>query len=261
MMSKVTTFSHEDILECHRHAVMAQAAYLDGKEAKPRFKALNWSTHKFLDHDGAQCHIVSNKTEVAVAFRGTEPAEFSDLLADLNAWPDKPMIGHGKVHNGFQNELEKLWPMILEGLTPHLGKKLTLCGHSLGGAMATVAASRFSMDIGVDTLFTYGSPRTGTSDFVKAFKHVPHFRFVNNNDIVPTVPLAIMGYRHHCGPMYIDFKGNVHAGLSWGARFRDKMKGRWAALKKGQPFDNFFDHSSNYYAQYTGEEADVRRNV
>ena len=260
-MAKTIVFDHDDIIECHRHAVAAQVAYLDGKEAKPEFKKLGFTGHKFIEHDGAQCHVVWNKKETCVAFRGTEPSEFSDLLADLNAWPDEPMIGEGKVHNGFQNELEKLWPAVTKELTPHLGKKLTLCGHSLGGAMATVAASRFSMDIGVDTLFTYGSPRTGTSDFVKAFKDVRHFRFVNNNDIVPTVPLAIMGYRHHCGPMYIDFHGNVHGNLSWGQRMKDKIKGRWNALKKGQPFDNFFDHSSSYYSQYTGEEADVSRNV
>lgn len=260
-MKKVTQYSHEDILESHRHAVMAQTAYLDGKEAKPHFKSLGWTGHKFIDIDGAQCHVVWNKKEVAIAFRGTEPSEFTDILADLNAWPDEPLIGHGKVHNGFQNELEKLWVDVIKALTPHLGKKLTLCGHSLGGAMATVAASRFSMDISIDCLFTYGSPRTGTADFVKAFAQVKHFRFVNNNDIVPTVPLALMGYRHHCPPMYIDFNGHIHGNLSWGARMRDKLKGRWAALKKGQPFDNFFDHSSAYYSQYTGEEADVSGNV
>jgi len=260
-VNKKIDFCHEDVVECHRHAVMAQEAYLDGPEAKPKFKKLGWTGHKFIDIDGAQCHVVWNKDEVAIAFRGTEPSEFTDILADLNAWPDEPMIGHGKVHNGFQNELEKLWPVITREITPHLGKKLTLCGHSLGGAMATVAASRFSMDINVNCLFTYGSPRTGTKAFVKAFEHVKHFRFVNNNDIVPTVPLALMGYRHHCGPMYIDFHGNIHANLTWWARFRDKMKGRWAALKKGQPFDNFFDHSSAYYSQYTGEEVDVNRNV
>jgi hypothetical protein len=42
---------------------------------------------------------------------------------------------------------------------------------------------------------------------------------------------------------------------------KDKIKGRWNALKKGQPFDNFFDHSSSYYSQYTGEEANASRDV
>lgn len=260
-MSHKIDFSHEDLVESHRHAVMAQTAYMDGKEAKPIFKTLGWTGHKFLDNDGAQCHIVWNKNEVAVAFRGTEPTEISDVLADLNAWPDDPMIGHGKVHNGFQNELEKLWGDVTKSVTPHLGKKLTICGHSLGGAMATIAASRFSMDLEVHTLFTYGSPRTGTQDFIDAFKHVRHFRFVNNNDIVPTVPLWLMGYRHHSTPMYIDFHGNIHAGLSWTQRMKDKLKGRWTALKNGKVFDNVYDHSMAYYAQYTGEEADASRNV
>ena len=261
MSHKKIEFCHEDLIESHRHAVMAQTAYMDGKEAKAIFKTLGWTGHKFFDHDGAQAHVVWNKKEVAVCFRGTEPTEISDILADLNAWPDKAMVGDGLVHNGFQNELEKLWVDITKELTPHLSKKLTICGHSLGGAMATICASRLQMDIDVHCLYTYGSPRTGTSDYIKKFEHVRHFRFVNNNDIVPTVPLWLMGYRHHSDPMYIDFNGMIHAKMPYWQRLKDKLKGRWRALKKGQVFDNVYDHSMQYYAQYTGEEADVRRDV
>jgi hypothetical protein len=37
-------------------------------------------------------------------------------------------------------------------------------------------------------------------------------------------------------------------GDSYWQRFKDKMRGRWAALKKWQFFDGFKDHSSSRYS-------------
>ena len=87
---------------------MAELAYLDGKEAKPKMKALGYTGHKFFENDGAQCHAVWTKEEYVLAFRGTEPSELSDVLADLNAIPRGAMT-HGLVHSGFRNECDKLW--------------------------------------------------------------------------------------------------------------------------------------------------------
>jgi triacylglycerol lipase len=233
---------------CHLMAKMAQNAYLDGDEARPRFKSLGFNNHKFIDIDGAQCHIVWNKDTYVICFRGTEPSEFSDITADLNAFPDKAQNGHGLVHNGFQEEVNKLW----DSITPHLdkakGKNFFITGHSLGGAMATIATSRLADS--VTALYTYGSPRAGTKSFVKSFAHIPHYRHVNNNDIVPKVPFAIMGYRHHCAPRYINYYGNIRPSTYW-QRVKDQWRGRWQALRKGVPFDGAYDHSMVYYVKYT----------
>lgn len=231
----------------HVMAHMANLAYKD--KAKTDYKKLGYSNHKFIDIDGAQCHIVWNKAEMVICFRGTEPKEFSDIKADLNAWPDDAQIG-GKVHNGFQNELEKLWEAVSEVVDTKLSKrKLFITGHSLGAAMATVAASRLIPD----ALFTFGSPRVGNTAFVhssKAFSEIEHHRFVNNNDLVTCVPFALMGYRHHGTLHYINFYGNIRKCTYW-QRVKDKWRGRWQALKKGMPFDGAYDHSMEYYVNYT----------
>ena len=127
----------DHIEKCSLMAKLAGIAYEDGPAAKPKFRKLGFTKHKFFEHDGAQCHAVSNKDMYVLCFRGTEPKEFSDIKADLNAWPDKAQAG-GRVHNGFQNETEKLW----EQLVAHKEKtfilksqKFFICGHSLGGAM------------------------------------------------------------------------------------------------------------------------------
>lgn len=229
------------IENCARMAKAAEAAYLDGPEAKPVYKQMGYTTHKFIDIDGAQCHIVSNKEEIVICFRGTEPDELSDVLADLNAWPDKAYNGHGLVHNGFQEEVNKVWPKIETSLKMMKAKdkKLFICGHSLGGAMATIATSRLD---NVDALYTYGSPRVGTRKWVNSIK-TPHFRHVNNNDIVTKVPLAIMGYKHHGTLRYINFYGKIRKLTFWQA-VKDKFRGYRSGL-----LDGAMDHGMANYVK------------
>ena len=91
------------IEHCSLMAKLAGIAYEDGPEAKPKYRKLGFTKHAFIEKDGAQCHAIVNKNMYVLCFRGTEPDEFSDIKADLNAWPDKAQAG-GRVHNGFQNE-------------------------------------------------------------------------------------------------------------------------------------------------------------
>ena len=130
-------------------------------------------------------------------------------------------------------------------------KDISICGHSLGGAMAHLFALYFaeykSQRV---TLYTYGSPRVGGWTFNRLMKqnNIEHHRFRNNNDIVPTVPFAILGYKHYGTLHYINYYGNVRKATFW-QRLKDKFRGRWKALQKGQPFDGIFDHSIGLYKQ------------
>lgn len=78
---------------------------------------------------------------------------------------------------------------------------VTICGHSLGGALATLLA----LDVAVNTpffpaVFTYASPRTGDSQFVAVYNHaVPNTtRIANRVDLVPKLPLPPL-YEHVLG--------------------------------------------------------------
>lgn len=234
------------IHRCHEMAEHAQAAYLD--DASEHFKKYGKVKYEFIEDDGAQCHIAWDKDEIILAFRGTEPDEFSDIKADLNALPDRANNGHGLVHNGFQEEVNKVWDEVMKVLNKELkNRRLYICGHSLGGAMATIATSRLTGK--VTCLYTYGSPRAGTRSFVKSF-NTPHYRHVNNNDIVPKVPFAFLGYRHHGTLRYINFYGNIRK-MSYWQRIKDGWRGRLAAFKKKVPFDGAYDHGMDYYVEYT----------
>jgi hypothetical protein len=79
---------------------------------------------------------------------------------------------------------------------------LTICGHSLGGALATllaldVAANTTTPAFKNPTVYTYASPRTGDPSFANVYNHVvpQTFRIANRVDLVPKLPLPPL-YEH-----------------------------------------------------------------
>ena len=67
-----------------------------------------------------------------------------DIKADLNAFKRRGRYKHGYVHSGFQGELDKIWDELDTELSVLEDRNIHVTGHSLGGAMATLAAKRIS---------------------------------------------------------------------------------------------------------------------
>ena len=240
MSIKDFTFNERSLL----FAKLAQIAYLKPEDATKQVKKLGFTTVEFYNIDGAQAYRFMNKHDLVIACRGTEPTEYNDIKADANALP---VIAEtvSRVHRGFKQEVDELWPLVLEDLKRKANdkKEIWFCGHSLGAAMATIMASRCHLypDVEpVQELYTFGSPRVGWPEYVKSLG-VTHHRWVNNNDIVTRVPLWLMGYRHH---------GNIHYITSGGKigkpSFIDWCKGMWQGIKN-KKFDNIADHDITAY--------------
>ena len=231
-------------------AKLASIAYCNEKDAKSQVKKLGFTTVEFYNKDGAQAYRFMNKDDIVIACRGTQPSEFNDIKADLKAMPVMAETV-SRVHRGFKAEVDELWPMVCDDLvrTQNRDKKVWFCGHSLGAAMATIMASRCMFYASVpdpEELYTYGSPRVGWRNYVNSLG-VVHHRWVNNNDVVTQVPLAIMGYVHHGTEHYMNAYGNVRKMTAW-QRVKDRWRGMWMGIKKGS-IDNFSDHSmTNYVA-------------
>ena len=218
-------------------SAISMLAYRDPDKCKQYWDRLGYKA-TFLDHDGAQCYVLEHDDHIVVAFRGTEPKQASDIKADLSfrkTWHK----GYGKVHRGFMIEVWKL----ADDLTTHVyqtKKQVYVCGHSLGGAMATLAASRCTTR-NLEEVFTYGAPRVGNGRFARSLRYT-NTRIQNNNDIICRVPSKLFGYRHYSGPTYINHYGNIRKLTRW-QKLKDMFRGRWAAIKKFQ----FFDLSNHQY--------------
>lgn len=225
-------------------ATLAKIAYMTQADSKPAVHELGYTKSILIDHKGAECLIVENSERVVLCFRGTEPKEFSDIKADLKAWKRESET-EGMVHAGFHEYLERIWEQVLAyASTPARKKKaLYICGHSLGGAMATLASSR--LQDRVVACYTYGSPRAGGKVW-HANCSFKHYRHVNNNDVVPRVPFWIMGFRHYGELVYINYYGNIRKLTPW-QKFKDSWRGRFRAWSKLELFDGARDHSMDAY--------------
>jgi pimeloyl-ACP methyl ester carboxylesterase len=152
-----------------------------------------------------------------------------DIVNDIKADADIRLVDSGKkgkVHKGFSDALDEVWQdlhVYVKGLQNE-GRTVWITGHSLGAALATLAAYRYE---DVQGLYTFGSPRVGNEDFVKDF-HVTAYRFENNNDIVCKVPPPLPGLYAHIGKLkYIDNKGRIHDDISLWKRWKDAVEGRF----------------------------------
>jgi hypothetical protein len=138
-----------------------------------------------FDNGGTQAYLATRDTDrmAVLAFRGTEK-DYRDIKTDLNARFYRS--GTTKTHSGFLDAFKLVEPAIRQALDELDGYKLYLTGHSLGGALALIAARRLACDE-VAACYTFGSPKVGNEEFGDAIK-VPIYRVVNAADSVPSLP-------------------------------------------------------------------------
>jgi len=145
---------------------------------------------------------------VVLAFRGTKNVK--NCLTDA----ETPLVRHppypGRVHRGFAEAVEQVWPDVRRLLgTPSQKLSVWITGHSLGGAMATLASIRLASEgHAVRAVYTYGSPRVGNRLFRDAYPLVENYRFVNDNDLVPHLPF-LWCYKHVGQLKLFDNEGNL----------------------------------------------------
>ncbi len=192
----------------------ATLAYADEPFARPRFEQAGFSDVRYFSGNSTDCFVVNNAACIWVIFRGTEIRKrpnaddyehiLADIKADCNILPLPVKEGVGTVHKGFHDALDEVWQELHESINLlHAdGRTLWFTGHSLGAALATLAAARYGQAEGV---YTFGSPRVGDAAFRDQYP-APIYRVVNGHDVVTTVPLPPL-YRHIGELWYISSTG------------------------------------------------------
>ena len=251
----VSTRQKEQMTQMERALVAAKLsayAYKTEKQAKAATKKMGFPCSKLISRDGAEVLVVKDRNDIWFAFRGTEPSKLNDVTADLKLMKNAATAG-GKVHSGFQQEVNDLWMDVLAEIEHNqqlkVQKDIYMTGHSLGAAMATIAATRHSPV----ELFTFGSPRVGGPKFIKNIK-CPHLRFMNNNDIVCRIPPAWLGFRHHGEMIYFGRNGNKQDNPTWS----DMFYGILNSWKRWKFFDGIVDHGMPNYVKAITKLAKVK---
>lgn len=175
-----------------------------------------------------QVYVWADRERMFVAFRGTSSA--ADVLSDVDVRtvPLPELGGSVRVHKGFHTQFMAIKDLLWKHL--HAQEEVVFCGHSLGGALATIAAAVFAGERSgtVVRCFTVGSPRVGNSKFAQAFRaHVADsVRVFNENDPVPMVPISYR-FQHVDKGVCIDDTGqafSVVADEPWFVRFYHHMQ-------------------------------------
>jgi triacylglycerol lipase len=169
------------------------------EELQARLKAGEFRLVKVFNKDDTQAFLAVRDTEFAVlAFRGTTTLEDwrTNLRVRRVPLPDVPDV---KVHCGFLQAFEcckdEIKAAVHDNVPDDLGLYIT--GHSLGGALAQIASAVLERP-NLAACYTFGSPRVGTSDFDRQVK-CPHYRLINNWDLVPSVPPPMYRGYYHTG--------------------------------------------------------------
>lgn len=143
--------------------------------------------------------------------------------------PEKAECTDCTVHAGFMRAWRETRPYVIpqlkELVQKYPGYRVTLVGHSLGGAVAALASLDFQARGWNPQVTTFGEPRVGNDGLVKyidasfakeglagnitgSFRRVTHA-----SDPVPLLPLTEWGYRMHAGEIFIskkDLSPEVH---------------------------------------------------
>ncbi|MGB0386234.1 MAG: lipase family protein [Ardenticatenaceae bacterium] len=225
---------------------LADAAFLayGGTEfIGTRLKNTNLSFKFFDSGHSTQCFVAHNDNFVIVSFRGTEKFYYPDIFIDSRV----KLIQYGargQVHQGFKEAIDEIWEKngnlkaYLESLKHNSPRTFWFTGHSLGGALATLAADRFGDVHGV---YTYGSPKVGDNNFCEGYPlKNKTYRFVHNNDIIPRItppPQKISfkikqpNFYGHLGRLkYINSDGSIEDDPSLVYRLQEGLRGYVAYL-------------------------------
>jgi triacylglycerol lipase len=156
-----------------------------------------FSGFEFLHQAGTQAFLAWTDEVLLVAFRGTDAGD--DWLDNLQVTAIKPPHGtYGKVHKGFFQAFQRVEGSLRTALAGAGSKAVWITGHSLGGALATVAAAELEALLPRAQVVTFGQPRVGFAElkaYVDGAYGGRYHRFVNRRDPVTRVPFRL-SWRH-----------------------------------------------------------------
>lgn len=205
------------------YLIFSRAAYTEGRQqVLGVLKKNGWSYFLIDNQAGLGAGLLAFKgNTVIVAYHGTE--SLVDWAVDINARTVSASdLGlRGDMHKGFKTASDSTWSRFRSKILDHIKTakldpkniEYFAIGHSLGGALASIAGIRIINDsdlVGPDhnntltnqvKIITIGSPRvfvkdTSGPDYMAKMGNKNVLRFWNSGDPVAAVPMGSMGFKH-----------------------------------------------------------------
>ena len=151
---------------------------------------------------------------IIVSFRGSRSLDnwLTNLNFDLS---NTDICASCTAHRGFWNSWvdarSTVLPTVKAAYAQYPTYKISVTGHSLGGAIAPFAAAQLRNEGLSVALYTFGSPRVGGSRISSYISNQSggNYRVTHWNDPVPKLPLIAMRYVHISPEYYIGVKNKI----------------------------------------------------
>lgn len=153
--------------------------------------------------------------EIVLSFRGTVATDFMNWWSDLKSLrlvptplcpADSCTVGDGFL-DAYNVLRSRIWRAVNASAAGGAKRRLVVTGHSLGGALAHLAAVDYyqqrPVDVALDTVVTFGSPRTGNDVFGKYYARMVSdragyaWRVTHYRDPIVHMPPRTVFQAHH----------------------------------------------------------------
>lgn len=215
-VAEIAGFNKEKLLEMCTFSKMTygnddEKLSKAGYKTQREFREEGYTITPFLDSKGREAGLVFTRgKEVTIAYRGTQG--YDDIITDINASFTVPsfLLEGGRVHRGFYNASESSFADLEYVLESHAKAqkleikdlKINLTGHSMGGALAKLAALCLKKTKGAQDIHvaTFGDPRVFDLTASEIYNEVLGENTIrvtqHRQDAVPAVPHGCTGYAH-----------------------------------------------------------------
>jgi len=177
----------------------ARLAYEPQNKGLPGYRDLGLDP-VFIDRRPMQAYAAHAGRDAIIAFRGTERS-LGDILTDLKFI--RQHTPHGALHSGFWDGYDRIHSDIADFCVKAAQRsgRIWLTGHSLGGALAVVAAYRLTYEkkLPIGGVVTFGQPMVVMPSLAQTLSPLLNDRylsFVNGRDPIPTLVRPYVHFGH-----------------------------------------------------------------
>ncbi|OJX09787.1 MAG: hypothetical protein BGO77_02715 [Caedibacter sp. 37-49] len=222
----IAGFTMDDVKEMADLSSLSYTGTFDGEKGKEmvaKLKSEGWEVVEFSTAAERSGIVLVRGNEAMISYHGSE--SLRNFATDAYATMTEMEWGAGYAHTGFLLGFEKTWDQVYGALNTHATKKgfsvrdmkIKVTGHSLGAALATLAAYRLATVSEVKPeVINFASPRVfdrnGAANYEKICSktvRVKHNDSTTGTDPVALVGPGFLGFKHVGEELVIEDGGTV----------------------------------------------------